>query len=267
MLQNRCDTHTHTVFLRHAFSTVEEDVRAAAEAGLELLGIADHLSAMVSATGDVREYQHFLNMGCWPRRWHGVTLLRAAEVDILDVDGTLFGQDAMLETGITEMPLEPQSLFDHCTSQCDYLIASIHHAPLFRDLPVARATDLYLKALSHPKVLMAGHMGRAGVPFDTTAVLEYCRAEGRLVEINEHSLDFSPSEVPGHCRELACACAEAGVMVAVNTDAHISCDVGRAPKALAMLEEVHFPQELVATRSAEAFLGAVARVAGPVEGL
>ena len=38
-------------------------------------------------------------------------------------------------------------------------------------------------------------------------------------------------------------------------------------RALAMLEEVHFPQELVATRSAEAFLGAVTRVAGPVEGL
>lgn len=158
MLQNLCDTHTHTLFSLHAYSTVEENVRAASEASLELLGIADHFSAMVSATGDVREYQHLLNMTCWPRRWHGVTLLRAAEVDILEVDGTLFGQDQLIATGITGMPVEPQSLFDHCTRSCDYLIASVHHEPLFRDLPAAQATDLYLKALSHPKVLMAGHM-------------------------------------------------------------------------------------------------------------
>lgn len=267
MLQNRCDTHTHTLFSRHAYSTVEEDVRAAAEAGLELLGIADHFSAMVSATGDVREYQHFLNMTCWPRHWHGVTLLRAAEVDILDAAGTLFGQDVVLETGITEMPMAPQTLFDHCARSCDYLIASIHHEPLFRDLSVAQATGLYLGALAHPKVLMAGHMGRAGVAFDTAAVLEFCRAEGKLVEINEHSMDFADGPVPRRCRDLAEACAEAGVMVAVNTDAHISCDIGRAPRALAMLDEIHFPQELVATRSAEAFLDAVARAVGPVKGL
>ena len=44
----------------------------------------------------------------------------------------------------------------------------------------------------------------------------------------------------------------------MSTDAHICCDVGRTPNALAMLEEIHFPQELVATRSAEAFLAAMA---------
>ncbi|MEY8437774.1 PHP domain-containing protein [Atopobiaceae bacterium 24-176] len=267
MLQNLCDTHTHTLFSLHAYSTVEEDVRAASEAGLELLGIADHFSAMVSATGDVREYQHFLNMTCWPRRWHGVTLLRAAEVDILDVDGTLFGQDRPIAAGITGMPLKPQSLFDHCTRACDYLIASVHHEPLFCDLPAAQAMGLYLKALSHPKVLMAGHMGRAAVGFETAPVLEFCRTQGKLVEINEHSLDFANGGAPARCRDLAVACAEAGVMVAVNTDAHISCDVGRAPRALAMLEEIHFPPELVATRSADSFLGAVARAVGPVPGL
>ena len=32
------DVHTHTLYSRHAYSTIEENVRAAAEAGLEILG-------------------------------------------------------------------------------------------------------------------------------------------------------------------------------------------------------------------------------------
>ena len=32
----KCDTHTHTLYSRHAYSTIEENVRAAAERGLEL---------------------------------------------------------------------------------------------------------------------------------------------------------------------------------------------------------------------------------------
>ena len=46
MLHIRCDTHTHTIYSRHAYSTVEENVRAAAELGIGLLGSTDHYSSM-----------------------------------------------------------------------------------------------------------------------------------------------------------------------------------------------------------------------------
>ena len=39
----KCDTHTHTLFSKHAYSTIEENVRAAAEAGMELLFSARRL--------------------------------------------------------------------------------------------------------------------------------------------------------------------------------------------------------------------------------
>lgn len=92
MLENRCDVHTHTVASRHAYSTVEENVRAASERGVDLLGVTDHFSCMTSVgvqtdgTGaDIRDYQSFLDTVVWPREWHGVTLLRGAEADIVDV--------------------------------------------------------------------------------------------------------------------------------------------------------------------------------------
>ena len=44
-----CDVHTHSLYSRHAYSTVEENVRAAAEHGFELLGVTDHFSSMFLA--------------------------------------------------------------------------------------------------------------------------------------------------------------------------------------------------------------------------
>ena len=40
MLTNRCDVHTHTLFSRHAYSTIRENVLAAAEQGAFVLAAA-----------------------------------------------------------------------------------------------------------------------------------------------------------------------------------------------------------------------------------
>ena len=98
MLQNRCDVHTHTFFSRHAYSTVRENVLAARDAGLELLGVTDHFSDMLFpgadlTHADLRDYQYFINTTTWPRTWEGVRLLHGAEADIRTLDGRLFGQD------------------------------------------------------------------------------------------------------------------------------------------------------------------------------
>ena len=42
----------------------------------------------------------------------------------------------------------------------------------------------------------------------------------------------------------------------MNTDAHICLGIGQFGHALALLDEIHFPQELVATTNAETFLSA-----------
>lgn len=79
-----------------------------------------------------------------------------------------------------------------------------------------------------------------------------------MVEINEHSLDISPSgKISKKCRKIAERAAELGVQIAVSTDAHIATDIGHLDAARSMLEEIHFPEELVATRSKDAFLKAL----------
>lgn len=271
MLQNRCDTHTHTLFSRHAYSTLEENVRAAASADLELLGVADHFSAMIAPSLDYRDFQHFGNESVWPRTWMGVTLLRSAEVDIEGLDGTLFGSDVQVDTGLGGNAMAPRSLLGLCCRNSDYLVASVHNRGLARQATPREGTHMYVGALEHPKVLMLGHIGRAGVPFEVRALVRAAKELHKLIEVNEHSFALAGDPwfgggVAQACREVALCCAEEGVPVAVNTDAHISCQVGHVPQALAMLEDIHFPQALVATTDRQSFLAAVERGVGPVSG-
>ena len=264
MLENRCDVHTHTVASRHAYSTIGENVRAASERGIDLLGSTDHFSCMTSpgvaldGTGaDLRDYQSFLDTVIWPRAWHGVTLLRGAEIDIVDAEGTLFGHGIPAPDKISGEPYpERLDLETRVLSDVDYAIASVHIRTFCDAATPAQNTAMYIHALEHPKVLILGHIGRLGIDFELDPVLQAARDLGKLIEINNSTLGFGPA-AHGRCRHIAQRCAELGCSVSLGTDAHISFQVGRFDQALEMLEEIGFPQELVATRSREAFLGAL----------
>lgn len=266
MLVNRCDVHTHTLFSRHAYSTVRENVLSARDAGLELLGVADHFSDMLFAgssleRANLRDYQYLINTSVWPRLWEGVRVLHGIEADVRTLDGGLYGQDVMLEDDITGAGLRrPTSLYDRVLTCADYVIASVHYRGFAEGATLAQTTQMYLDALSQPKVLVIGHSGRAGVPFDVDEVVGEAARLHRLIEVNSHSLESRPrgGRTWESCRAIAEKCAELGCQIVVSSDAHICSDVGRTTDALEMLEEIHFPQELVATRSAEAFLAAMA---------
>lgn len=264
MLENRCDVHTHTLFSRHAYSTVREDVLAARDAGLELLGITDHFSDMLFPDArldqaSVRDFQFFLNTAIWPRTWEGVRLLHGAEADIRTLDGRLFGQDILVAPDITNPDVPPTTtLFDRVTAGCDYVIASVHYRGFLSGASEAQGTEMYLRVMDQPKVLVLGHPGRSNVAFDVAEVVGEAARRHLLVEINAHSFGGRRRSAWDRCRTIAETCAELGCQVVVSSDAHICTDVGAVRPALDLLEEVHFPQELIATRSAEAFLAAMA---------
>ena len=267
MLRIACDVHTHTLYSRHAYSTIEENVRAAREASLELLGSTDHFSRMVYAPRgtagderfDVRDYQYFLNYLCWPRTWREVSLVRGCEADIVDLDGHLFGWDVSVPEAINGYVYDkPQNLKERVFRESDYVIASVHDESICDGASVEHATQMYLNALKDPKVLILGHVIRSGVNFELDPVLDAVRESGKLVEINESTLTDYPELVPA-VKDLARRCAQKGVMVSTGSDSHISATIGCFERTRALLEEVDFPQELVATSSAETFLKAMRR--------
>lgn len=248
------DVHTHTLYSRHAYSTIQENVRAASAAGLEILGSTDHLSSMLYPEQHIRNFQFFLNTVIWPRTWEGVTVLHGCEADIEGLDGSLFGQDIPCRESITSGTYASErSLFERVTESADYVIASVHNTDFAKGCSISDITDMYVAVLEQPRVFILGHTGRSGLPYDLDTVLACAKEHHKLIEVNEHSLEGG-SKHEGVCRKIAERCAEMGVGIAVSSDAHIAPQIGRFSAVERMLEEIHFPEELIMNRGREPFL-------------
>ena len=87
------DSHTHPIASGHAYSTLHEMARAAADKGLELLGITEHAMAM---PGTCHEY-YFMNMRILPRTMYGIEIRHGAEVNIMDTDGRIDMDEYLLK--------------------------------------------------------------------------------------------------------------------------------------------------------------------------
>ena len=184
-------------------------------------------------------------------------LLRGAEVDIVSLEGGLFAEDiACPESIVGHAYRADKSLFERVVGDLDYLIASVHNGSFADGATVAQTTRMYTAVLERPDVLVLGHAGRSGVPFDVDEVLSCARAHHKLIEINNHSLESRRHH--GACRAIAERAAELGVGIVVSSDAHIAPAIGQFPHAERLLEEIHFPEELIMNRNREALVGALA---------
>ncbi|MFR4804493.1 MAG: hypothetical protein ACLT98_14955 [Eggerthellaceae bacterium] len=187
----------------------------------------------------LRNFQYLINMGVWPRTWHGVTVLHGCEADVVGLDGSLFGQDIVVQCDITGRDLGVErTLFDRATGDADYVIASVHDGSFAEGASVSQVTDMYVAALEQERVFILATSGRSGLPYDIDTVLTCAKERHKLIEINEHSR-WAIAIV---CRTIAERCAELGVGVVVSSDAHVAPRIGQFPTVERMLEEIHFPE-------------------------
>lgn len=251
MYQVKVDPHTHTIDSGHAFSTIGENVAVAASVGLEAIGMADHFGPVFSH-GEVPGFGAALNMAALPRQINGVTVLASAEIDIMDFEGHVGFWNKPLPF---KRPGDPDDITVNTPmlDSRDYAIASVHGFPGCREGTVAQNTEMYCRVLENPKIHIIGHPGRAGLRFDLEEVCKTAAAHGKMLEINEHSFD-SDSRVTDECRRIAQCCARMGTKVVVSSDAHSAWFVGGFARALAMLEEIDFPEELIANRTLDEFM-------------
>lgn len=224
------DTHTHTNASTHAYSTLEENIAHAKKVGLEAIAMTNHAPAMP----DSPHIWHFLNASKnIPRDVDGVKVMFGAEVNILDTEGNI--------------DLPPDVL-----SSLDVVIASIHR-DLFEPINKKAHTQTYLNVLNNPYVDIIGHSGSPDYEYNIASVLEKAKKEYKMIEINNNSHMIRKGNVE-NCINIAKKCAEMGVYVVVGSDAHFSSNVGNFSDAVSMLEQIDFPQELIANLNLNRFL-------------
>ena len=231
------DSHTHTVASGHAYSTVLEMARAAAEKGLELLCITDHAPGMEGTT--CRDY--FANSRVIDRELFGVQIMVGAELNLMDCEGQVDLDTAML-------------------AKLDLAIVSLHT----KCLPTGGCAETYthglLEAMKNPYVNIIGHPDDGRYPLDYPALVRAAGEAGVLLEVNNSSLTPGSFRVdaPRHCAEMLRECKKQGVPVVVGSDAHFFSYVGRHQYAQALFQELDFPEELVLNRDSAAFRAHIA---------
>lgn len=221
------DLHTHTIASGHAYCTLREMARTASEKGLELLGITEHAPKM---PGTCHNF-YFHNLKTVPREMYGIRLLLGVELNILDCRGTV--------------DLEEREL-----KNMDLAIASLH-LPCMKPGTREENTEAYLNAMKNPYVTIIGHPDDGRYEIDYPALVQGAKEYGKILELNNHSLD--PSCFRKGAREndleMLKLCMKYQVPVVMDSDAHFDTLIGEFDAARSILEEIDFPEELVLNHS------------------
>ena len=158
------DVHTHTVASGHAFSTLQEMVKAASEKGLKLLGITEHAPGIPGTCSPI----YFRNLYIVPRRMYGVDLLLGAEINILDCEGNIDMDEFYLNL-------------------LDLRIAGIHSL-CYKEGTPEENTHGMIQVVSNPYIHIISHPGDGTAKLHFEPIVLAAKEHHTLLEINNSSL-------------------------------------------------------------------------------
>lgn len=224
------DSHTHTVASGHAYSTLTENVMAAAARGIKLLAITDHGPGMPGAP----HFWFFKNMRVIPRIMQGVGVLRGVESNIINFKGEID-----IDTDLQQ--------------QLDIVLASFHE-PIITPATRTIHTNGVVKAMASGAIDIFAHGGNPVFPIDVEEVAKAAAYYKVLVEINNSSFTTSRPGSEKNCAALAEAVGRHDGCLTFGSDAHIASKVGVFDECVAFVETIGFPKERILNYSGRSFL-------------
>jgi DNA polymerase (family 10) len=191
------DFHVHTV-MSDGHATMRELAEEAKRRGYEYIGLTDHSQSLRIANGlSIEDLLASVDQAKQLSEEMGITVLRGAEVDILE-DGSLDYPNDVL-------------------TQLDYVIGSVHSR--FK-MGKEEMTERIVNAMSNPELNVLGHptgrlIGkREAYHVDMDRVIEEARDKGVMLEVNGFPDRLDLNDL--NCRKAK----ERGVVMSLGTDAH-----------------------------------------------
>lgn len=230
-MEIKLDIHTHTVASGHAFSTLQEMARAAAEKKLQILGITEHAPGIPGTCAPI----YFRNLHVVPRRMYGVELLLGAELNILDYRGTV-------DLGEAYYPM------------LDVKIAGIHSL-CYTPGTIDENTSAMIGAIANPHVNIISHPGDGTALLHFEPVVKAAKDHRTLLEINNSSLNPVRKKEAARQNnlEILALCKQYEVPVILGSDAHISFDIARYDHIYELLQITEFPESLIVNDKVDLF--------------
>ncbi|RGY96679.1 phosphatase [Clostridium sp. AM58-1XD] len=218
----KADIHTHTIASGHAYGTIREMARAAADQNLQLLGISEHAPGI---PGTVDPF-YYRNLEVIPRDLFGVHILHGCEINVLN-DGKL-------------------SLEQEYIDMLDYAIAGIHRQ-CYEDQGREKNTENLIKCMRNEKVHFVSHPDDDHTPLDYEKLVQAAGETKVALEVNNSSLIKKDRRL--NCIEnyktMLYYCSLFSVPVIISSDAHDPSGVGVFNLAWNLLKAQNFNEDLI----------------------
>ncbi len=234
-MQFVADLHVHTIASGHAYSTVLEIARVAADKGLAMIALTDHGPSM---PGGPHAY-HFSNQLAIPEEIYGVRVLKGIEANIVDREGGL-------------------DLDEDRLAKLDIVLAGLHTFCAPYGSP-AENTAMLVRAIANEWVDVVVHPGNPEYLIDEEAVVRAAAEHGVALEINNSSLTVVRKGSRPHCDNIACLAKEYGCKIMVGSDSHFAFSVGNFGAAAELIEKHGIPAELVLNTSVDLIMNHLER--------
>ena len=233
MRKNLIDLHTHSVLSRHAYSSLTENIEYAAKIGLEVYGISEHQPDEEGVGAHKYAFHNCARIA--PKVYEGTHVLVGIELNILD-------------EGFDLDFVKPERL--------SYTIASMHgYVYDKRKHSEEDNTRNYIKAINTDFVTIIGHLDYPSYVCDYEKVVKAAKDCDKIIELNNASLSPNGSR-PGakiYDYDILKYCMQYKVPVLMGSDAHIKYEIGDVSYCQELLEELHFPDELVVNYNKDLF--------------
>lgn len=230
-MKYKIDAHTHTIASGHAYNTIMEMAKVAADKGIEYLGITEHAPEMPGTCEGI----YFSNLVMVEKELYGVELGMGVELNIMDYDGNIDLPDFILD-------------------KMDLCIASMH-GPCIKPGSIVQNTNAYVKTIENKYVNIIGHPDDSNYPVNYEELVLAAKENNVLLEVNNNSLDPNGFRVNTRANNIKMLqlCKKHNMPIIIGSDAHWMNMVGRNERALSSIEEAEFPLDLVVNYDMDLF--------------
>lgn len=246
------DFHTHSIASVHAMNTIEELLRQADRIGLAGMAITDHSPGIDNTawlsqrrTGDF----------CWKENIKGpdvayfLNLLSRYEPPS-EIRARLFKG---IECNILSHGDSPTDIPVFISDQFDVVIASVHSiSPIFVVESSLQVTEKMIRAMDDPIDIIGHPFHKRFSPF-MEPLLDAAVEKNIALEVNNSSLQLGKADLEQVQQMLEMA-AQKKCRITLSSDAHMSNELGGDREINRILDQMDFPQELIANRSIESTL-------------
>jgi putative hydrolase len=234
------DYHTHTIF-SHGKGTVDQNVKAAIEAGLKEIAISDHGLKHIAFGLKKRKLPKYTQEINAARKKYGISVLKGVEANIISRDGQIdmtadeIKQFDIILCGYHKF-IRPKSLKDFFTFFLpNYLLDFFRIKSSQKRIKIN--TEAVINNIKKFPVDVLTHLNY-GLRVNCKAIAEICAEKGTYIELNGKRITYSDNEM----RDML----DTKVNFIVNSDAHTTDRVGEVNICKELIERFKIPYERIA---------------------